>query len=241
MKTLRVWLWIVVGIVAVLVFRTPATLAHASWSLRMRRFYVVQGSRWTRLVTYNHRDVDGALLHARLRDGPLPGITFVHPEGVCRWRARLARVETRVRESDFVQLVTHLCTRMAPCTAAVLVGRRAPGCTTRGCFLRSAVFRVTDDDERAAAASIRDAIEVVRRDDARACDTYAERVRLAAVDHVFNKWPLDRIRRADGKVLRAVRGGVACELDWLLQRRRRLEWKCVRDDDGAWALLASPL
>ena len=159
-----------------------------------------------------------------------------------------------VRESEFLQLVAHFCAnsgflKSGGCViSTVLVSTRHKlrmcDRDRAGSFLRSARVRI-DASLRSSAQSIANAhrrkIENVLHRSAPLCDSIADRVAKLTTHYVFNKWMLHTIVRDDGIVLDVVRGGTNVEFAFLLELRIPLELKCVKEEDGSWSILASPL
>ena len=263
----RTTVMVVALVVALLFVYTPRALAHRTWDRMYTRTYRVTGT--TRGPThpppltpatfftlrYNHRETDGVLLLARLRDAPLPkrSLLPMPPHPVCRWKVRVTlREDDGVNESPFLRVVATVCgTALAmwktDVVSTVLVSTRhkLEDPTEAGCFVRTA--RVPLKYELRANAQTLATLHRVAVDrvlaEAQAVDCVTQRLALMGTHFLFNKWMLDTIERPDGRTLRVVRGGKWTTLDALVRMRMPMSFKCVRESKkrNAWTLLAEPL
>ena len=63
----------VVGLIVVyIIIATPESLAHNSWYMDIMRVYRLESDQSLRVISYNHKSIDGALIAHRLRSNKLP-------------------------------------------------------------------------------------------------------------------------------------------------------------------------
>lgn len=237
----------------VILWRTPEPWSHVAWAVHIERAYTIDGEDGYRVIRYDHENTDGvrvahALVHSRLPRR----VRLRAPPDQCDVWTRV-RVPTGGDGTPFLRLVAHFvrdCAflREGAVQTAILVGTRdrlEPRIrfSKRGSYVRAAfVHSEPVDDVHTTLRKCRKQIEAIRADP-RLCDTYVERISTMRCHYIFNKWMLNRIERADGRVLKLHRGGHRVSLRYLLAVRVPLELKFVReaDDPDVWSILASPL
>lgn len=234
-------------VIVVLFYFTPRVLSHLTWHTTIKRFYKSSTEQCIRVFTYNHSKMDGLLVYNILKEHSLPPVTNERPTQVCNWWTTLRITNSHVNESEFLQLVSYICkhsiTKSFRTTIFVSTRNKLKDWYTQGCFLKSANVYLKDTDTMSMqqiAERQRAAINKTISSDV-LIDTLAERSELLSSKYIFNKWMLDVIDRDDGNTLHLIRGGKRKSLNYILQKKERMDLKCVCEGKGVWSILATPI
>lgn len=239
-------------IVCLILWCTPRRISQMTWRVTITRAYAVSGLPGWRVVRYNHEHNDGMRILHRLSTKALPStIILQNPPPQCELWATVTLTGTdSVSASPFVRLISILVAHSTfmktqnhvDFGVVVSTRHRLKVCRyRRGCFVRYANVSATCDDTLQSVADRASEQMQLLRTRGRLWDTVAQRSRAMLSHYLFNKWPLYRIERSDGRVLQVYKGGHEVSVDYILNIQQPLEIKCVQETKTRFTLLVNPI